>query len=32
MRQIDRSKAAANVEDNSSLQKALEKVAQGSAA
>src|SRR5579862_9800107 len=32
MRQIDRNKAAANVEDNSSLQKALEKVAQGSAA
>jgi [acyl-carrier-protein] S-malonyltransferase len=32
MRQIDRSKATANVEDNSSLQKALEKVAQGSAA
>jgi [acyl-carrier-protein] S-malonyltransferase len=32
MRQIDRTKAIANVEDNASLQKAVEKVAQGSAA
>jgi [acyl-carrier-protein] S-malonyltransferase len=32
MRQIDRSKASANVEDESSLRKALEKVAQSSAA